>query len=264
MANPLAGHTNTYHTYGFDEALAGIAEAGYTHVELSAVPGWTEHVDLDADPAEVRRKLDDYGLEPVSLSAHSDLTTAEGLEHGIKGVRWAADFGIPIVNTAIGGHASQDEDERGFLENVGELADAADVAGVVVGLEIHGDIMASGALTAPLLERIGRDEIKVNYDTANVEFYSGARAVDDLPSIASQLAHVHLKDTTGGKGVWNFPALGDGSVDFARVLATLEETGYAGPLSVELEFQGEPWPPLEEVNASMQRSYEHLRGLGLS
>jgi len=27
MAYPLAGHTNSYHTYGFDDALAGIAEA---------------------------------------------------------------------------------------------------------------------------------------------------------------------------------------------------------------------------------------------
>ena len=182
----------------------------------------------------------------------------------MKAVRWAADYGIPIVNTAIGGHASQDEDARGFLENVGELADAAKEADVVVGLEIHGDIMASGELTAPLLERIGRQEIKVNYDTANVEFYGGARAVDDLPSIASALVHVHLKDTTGGKGVWNFPALGDGTVDFGRVLGTLEEAGYTGPLSVELEFEGEPWPSLEEVNASMRRSYEHLRSLGLS
>ena len=95
MPNPLAGHTNTYHTYSFDEALAGIAEAGYSAVELSAVPGWTEHVDLDADPGEVRRKLDDYGLEPVSLTAHSDLTTRDGLEHGIKAVRWAADLRVP-------------------------------------------------------------------------------------------------------------------------------------------------------------------------
>ena len=37
-----------------------------------------------------------------------------------------------------------------------------------------------------------------------------------------------------------------------------------GPFSVELEFQGEPWPPLDEVNEAMRRSYEHLRGLGLS
>jgi sugar phosphate isomerase/epimerase len=263
MQNPLAGHTNTYHTYGLDESLEGIAGAGYKHVELSAVPGWTEHVELNGSD-ELRRKLDGYGLTPVSLSAHSDLTTREGLEHGIKAVSWAAAYGIPIVNTAIGGHASQDEDERSFLQNIGELADAAEQVGVVVALEIHGDIMASGAKTLPLLERIGRDSIKVNYDTANVEFYSGERAVDDLERVAQHCAHVHLKDTAGGKGNWDFPALGTGTVDFARVLEILEQAGYSGPFSVELEFQGEPWPSLFDVNDAMRRSYQHLVSLGLS
>jgi L-ribulose-5-phosphate 3-epimerase len=261
--NRLAGHTNTYHTYGFEEALEGIASAGYKHVELTAVPGWTEHVDLDAPPTEVRALLQRYGLEAVSLSGHSDLTTREGVEHGIKAVRWAADYGLPIVNTAVGGHQSADENEAAFLGNIGEVADAAENAGVVVALEIHGDIMASSDVTIPLLEKIGRSSIRVNYDTANVEFYSGERAVDDLPKIVPYLAHVHLKDTTGGEGNWNFPALGSGTVDFARILTILGEAGYAGPYSVELEFQGEPWPPLAEVTDAMRRSREHLNALGL-
>ena len=261
--NALAGHTNTYHTYGLEEALAGIAGAGYRFVELSAVPGWTEHVDLDTPPADVRRTLEDHGLEAVSLSGHSDLTTPEGLEHGIKAVRWAADYGLPIMNTAVGGHQSADENEAAFLGNVGKLADAAESAGVIVALEIHGDIMASSDVTIPLMEKIGRDSVRVNYDTANVEYYSGDKAVDDLPKIIPYLAHVHLKDTVGGKGVWNFGAIGSGSVDFARVLAILRDAGYDGPYSVELEFQGEPWPPLAEVTEAMRRSREHLSGLGL-
>src|SRR5215218_8680105 len=126
MTNPIAGHTNTYHTYGFEEALAGIAQAGYEYVELSAVPGWTEHVDLDADaPPDVQRRLESHGLEAVSLSAHSDLTTREGLEHGLKGVRWAGEYGLTIVNTAVGGHQSADENEAAFMANIGKLADAA-------------------------------------------------------------------------------------------------------------------------------------------
>ena len=36
-----------------------------------------------------RAKLDQYGLEAVSLSGHSDLTTKDGLAHGIKAVHWA-------------------------------------------------------------------------------------------------------------------------------------------------------------------------------
>ena len=261
--NPLAGHTNTYHTYGFEEALEGIAAAGYRYVELSAVPGWTEHVDLSTPPAEVRGVLERHGLEAVSLSGHSDLTTREGLDHGIAAVLWAAEYGLPIVNTAVGGHQSADENEAAFLGNIAELADAAESAGVVVALEIHGDIMASSDVTIPLIETIGRDSIKVNYDTANVEFYSGDRAVDDLPKITSQLAHVHLKDTAGGKGNWDFPAVGDGTVDFRRVLEILHEAGYSGPYSVEIEFKGEPWPSLEDVNAAMRRSYQHLTSLGL-
>lgn len=261
---PLAGHTNSYHTYGHDEALAGIAAAGFRGVELTAVPGWTEHVDIAADKGALRRKLESCGLEPVSISGHSDLTRKDGLRHGIAVVRWAGEYGVPVVNSAVGGHRSADESEALFLENVGELADAAERAGVVVALEIHGDIMASSDATIPLLEKIGRDSIRVNYDTANVEYYSGQKAVDDLPKILPWLAHVHLKDTTGGKGVWNFGAIGSGAVDFARVLQILRDGGYDGPLSVELEFTGEPWPPLADVNEAMRRSYEHLHALGLS
>lgn len=260
----IAAHTNSYHTYTFDQALDGIAAAGFTAVELTAVPGWTEHVSLDDDPGSVRSRLEQRGLGAVSLSGHSDLTTPEGIEYGIRAVRWAADYGLPVVNTAIGGHASRDEDEAGFLAGMGRLADAAENAGVVVALEIHGDIMRSGAATRPLLDRIGRTSVMVNYDTGNCELYGGVRAVDDLPTVTDRLAHVHLKDTAGGKGVWDFPALGDGQVDFARIFEILSAAGYEGPYSVEIEFQGEPWPALEDVDAAMRRSFEHLRELAVA
>ena len=47
------------------------------------------------------------------------------------------------------------------------------------------------------------------------------------------------------------------------MLQILREAGYRGPYSVELEFQGEPWPPLAGVTDAMRRSREHLNGLGL-
>jgi sugar phosphate isomerase/epimerase len=252
----LAANANTFHSYSFEEALAGIEAAGFERVELCAVPGWTEHVDLG-------RPLDLHGhaLEPVSLSAHSDLTTPDGLAHGLRAVRWAAENGLPIVNTAIGGHASIEEDEDAFLRQIDALAAAAEEAGVTLTLEIHGELMASGARTAPLLERIGRPSLRVNYDTGNAWYYGAVRAVDDLPAIVDRVAHVHLKDVRGAPRTWDFPALGEGDVDFAGVLGVLRRAGYAGPLSVELEFQGEPWPPLPEVVDALRRSREHLLSL---
>ncbi len=263
MRNRLAGHSNTYHTYDFDQAMTGIVEAGYDAVELSAVLGWTEHVDLDAPQSELRQRLVDYGLDLTVLSAHSDLTTPEGVDLGIKAVRWCADYGIPVMNTAIGGHSSQDENQESFLVGITRLAAAADDAGVDVALEIHGDIMATGAKTLPLLERIGHPRIRVAYDTANCEFYGDTAAVDDIALMLPYLSNVHLKDKVGGAGVWDFPGPGAGHVDFAGILQVLEAGGYSGPCSVEIEFQGEPWPPLEEVTAAMARSRSHLNELGL-
>jgi L-ribulose-5-phosphate 3-epimerase len=264
--NPLAGHTGSYVSYTTDDALAGIAAAGFHHVELAAVPGAVEHVDVHGDPAEMRARLDHHGLEAVSISGHSNLTTKEGLDHGLAVVRWAERFGLPIVNTAVGGHAPDvDESESAFLANIGTLADAAQAAGIIIALEIHGDLMASGERSLPLLDRIGHPAVKVNYDTANVEYYAGTAAVDDLPAIADRVAHVHLKDARGGKGSWDFPAIGQGHVDFERVLGILRDAGYDGPYSVEIEFTGEmPWPPLEEVNAAMRESHATLTALGLS
>ena len=246
---------NSYHPYSAEQAYAGLAAAGYRAVELSAVPGWTEHVDVHGDPAEVRAQLERHGLEALSISGHSDLTTREGLDHGLAVVAWAERYGLPIVNTAIGGHAHVEESEGAFLANIGTLADAAQAAGLVVALEIHGDLMATGAQSAALLARIGHPAVKVNYDTANVEHYGGVRA--------DRVANVHLKDMRGGKGDWDFPAIGEGHVDFARVLDILRGAGFNGPYSVEVEFDG-TWPALDDVTAAMRASREALTVHGLS
>lgn len=261
--NPLAAHTNCYHGYSLEETLDGIANAGLKHVELTSVPGWDEQIQLNGSNG-LDRLLKHTGLTPVSLSGHSELTTREGLEHGLKAVRWAARASIPIVITYLGGHDLEHEDEDAFLANMDRLGAVAADEGVVVALEIHGQLLGTGEKAVRILEKINRESVKINYDTANCEFYCGVKATDDLPKITEHVAHVHLKDTICGQGVWNFPAIGDGSVDFPAVLEIMRRTGYTGPYSVEIEFQGEPWPALEDVHSAVRRSYEYLGNLGLS
>jgi L-ribulose-5-phosphate 3-epimerase len=268
MNNRLAGHTNSYHSYSLEEALQGIAAAGYRFVELSAVRGWTEHVPLDADArmlGRIQRMMNQLGLIAVSLSGHSDLTTGDGLRDGLAALDLCERMGIDIMNTAIGGHYSENEDEAAFMGNIGTLADAAAERDIMLGIEIHGDITSSGRKSIPVLQKINRPNVRVNYDTANVEFYDdGTKAVDDLPQTVPYLVHCHVKDHIGGPREWNFPAPGEGQIDWRRVLEILEQGGYTGPISVEVEFSGEPWPSLAEVNRSMKSAYQHLTSLGLS
>jgi len=64
--------------------------------------------------------------------------------------------------------------------------------------------------------------------------------------------------------VWDFPAIGEGHIDFEAVLDVMEKGDFKGPLSVEIEFHGELWPPLKDVNRAMKASYDRLSSLGLS
>jgi L-ribulose-5-phosphate 3-epimerase len=266
MQNILAGHTNSYHTYTLDEALEGIAAAGFKYVELSAVRGWTEHVPLEAAPADIaaiKAKLARWGLTASALSGHSDLTTATGLVDGKKAVDLCPQLGITLMNTAIGGHYSENENKAAFMGHIHELADYAAERGVLISLEVHGDIMATGQISIPLIEEIDRPNVGINYDTANCVFYGGVEACDDIRPVAPLLMHIHLKDKRGGARVWDFPAVGEGHVNFWGLFKILEQEGYTAPFSVEIEFSGLPWPPLEEVHRSMKVSYRTLSALGL-
>ena len=267
MPDRLAASTNSYHTYSLAEALDGISRAGFASVELSSVPGWTEHVRRGADDEEVQRIKDllaRYRLIPISLSGHSDLVSDEGVGEFRQALDLCRALGIDTITTSTGGHADTsggglDQQRAAFLARIGPLADEAAADGITVCLETHGGLLATGAMTADLIRRIGKPNVGINYDPGNVIFYGDTRPEQDVHTAVDLIKHVHVKDQIGGVGVWNFPTIGTGEIDYPTIFAALDAAGFAGPCSIELEFQGEPWPPLEDVNRAMADSYEYVR-----
>lgn len=267
LPNRLAAVTSSYLPYSLEEALAGIAAAGFRFVELAAIRGIIEHVPPDAedyDVSRVLRLLNQYALTPVALSAHSNLTTARGVKDAYRALDLCERMGIPIMNTAVSGAEDVPEDEVAFLRHIGGLADYAKGRDLTITLEIHGELTATGWKARELMEKVNRPNVRLNYDTANCEYFGGVRAEDDLPYALPWLGLSHLKDKVGGRRVWNFPPLGRGHVDFPALLQTLRRGEYTGPYSVEVEFKGEPWPALDVVNRAMKASYQYLNRLGLS
>jgi sugar phosphate isomerase/epimerase len=268
VADRLAVSTNSYHSYSLEEALAGISAAGFTSVELSSVPGWTEHVlrHSTSDQLDgVKELLAKHALDAISLSGHSDLTTDEGVEEFRHSIRIASYLGIKYVTTSTGGHDASsagtiDEQRVAVVPRIQLLADHAANEGVEICLETHGGLSATGALAAKLIEAIDRPNVGINYDTANVIFYGKTRPETDIAAAAPFINHLHIKDQIGGPGVWNFPAIGTGEVDFKPVFQALSDVRFVGPCSIELEFQGEPWPPLNDVRDALASSLAFLRG----
>jgi sugar phosphate isomerase/epimerase len=84
---------------------------------------------------------------------------------------------------------------------------------------------------------------------------------DDIMDIVDYIAHVHIKDKLEGKGVWNFPAIGEGYIDFNNLFDVLYNNNFSGPFSFEIEFikQGPKTP--EEVDLALKKSVKYISQL---
>jgi len=268
MDRVILGSTIVFAPYSIDQALEGLAEAGYHACEIGAVKGWFEHIDpdtiSDAEVARISTKLADLGITPVSMSGHAQLQTTEGAARFARALEIAAALGMEIVNTYTG-DATSDEDREAYFANVAELCDKAAGLGLKIGMETDSNMLPTAEIGLAILDRINRpDVLGFNYDPGNVIYYTGANPMTDIRFALPRLVHFHLKDKIGGKGIFNFPPTGDGEIDIRGLLAILEAAGYTGPISAEVEFDDKGWPDYDGCLVGAKRSVHNLREMGLA
>ena len=249
--------------YTLEEALRGLAEAGFEHVEIGAVKGFIEHLDPDEPDVEgCRRLLAEHGLTCVSMSGHAPLHQEIGKRRLTNVLRAGQELGIQVLNTFTG-DAESPEEIAAFKANVREIADEAQAAGIRLCIETDSNLLPTAEIGRPILDEIGHDWVQFNYDPGNVRYYTGAVPEQDLEFALDRLGHFHLKDQRGGKDVKDFPPLGEGEVDIPHILRRLRETGFSGPVSMEIEFTDYQWPPWDDCVAAARRSKEYWDGLGI-
>lgn len=266
MLQQLAINSNTYHGFSLEEAVRGASKAGFKRIELAAVRDHTAHVLSDFSEKqiqEVKDLLNKYEMKCVGISAHSNIMKEEGVDNLRKSIELAVIFDCPYIITATGDtHDDHDviDDERKLIENLQPIVEKCEQYGKQLLLETHGNNYATGKSLMHLAQAF-HDRVKINYDTANVIFYGNMFPYDDLEASVNYVDFVHLKDKLGAYNEWNFPAIGDGEIDFAKVLAILKKGNYQGPISVELEFTPEGPANLQEVNDAVKKSYHYLTKL---
>jgi len=113
-----------------------------------------------------------------------------------------------------------------------------------------------------LLEEIGHPWIRINYDPGNVVYYAGVRPEEDIVHARGLIGHVHLKDKRGGKGILDFPPLGEGELDIPAMLGELQDSGFSGPVSMEIEFKDYQFPDWSECVEAARRGKAYWDSLG--
>ena len=241
MKNKVILSLNSYHGFDVDQALEGAATAGFRFLEPCAVRGWTENVMPDMNPAELERiirKMETLHLIPAALSGHCNLLDKQRLDDFRSNIRLAAQLGCEyIISSAGEAHFGKDEKftDDELAENITSLLPDLKKAGLILGLEIHGEYSTGSSLRG-VIEKVASDLVGVAYDTGNAMFYGGEKCDEEIRSCSDIVKYVHLKDKIGGPKVWNFPAVGKGELRLEAFMDYLESNGYQGPYSVEIEY----------------------------
>jgi L-ribulose-5-phosphate 3-epimerase len=277
MLRIMSCYSNSYGPRGVRPAVEGIARAGLSQVELAlrghdfgglVIPE-SAVVTPATDPREVAAFVEQLRTLGVGVSGcnvgGADLRTTEGFDITSRRVAFASEaFGARVAVSGAGQPVDAVE-RRVVIENLRRLGDLAKGLGILMTLETHKGPTQNAAAMLELMAELDHPAIRLNFDTGNIAYYNpGADPVTELEKVKHLVGSVHLKDNRGGPEDWFFPALGDGgAVDFRRVREILDEVGFIGPYTIEIEgIGGEPEPGLEERHRRVSRSVDHLRSCG--
>jgi sugar phosphate isomerase/epimerase len=256
---------------GLGVRLEVVRELGVPTIQLHA-PSQATRTKRQA--TEFLARLDDFGIR---------ITAVFG---GFEGESYAD---IPTVARTVGLVPPATRAAR--LVEMKEISDFARILGVAaVGLHIgfvphdpgdplHREVVAvtrelcdhcrandqnlhleTGQETADVLidflGEVGRDNLFVNFDPANMILYGCGEPIEALRKVGRWVRSVHCKDAkwSARPGVdWGVETpLGQGEVGMEEFLRTLDSFGYAGPLTIEREIPQDPMRQKEEVGRGIR------------
>ena len=252
MKNVIACNLGSYRQFG-ENAYAHLAEIGLTNVEIR-VPSPDEIANVQSD-------LKEHGLTATSLLGGCDVNSDTVVEDFQSTLNAAAEMGVGVIFVSV--HAGETDRKVVYdrLRKIGENAAPLDVK---VCLETHPDMAHNGDIALETMNGVDHPNICINFDTGNVYYYNhDVDAVTEVKKILKHVGAVHLKDTNGEYRTWHFPTLGEGVVDYKGVFDTLNDAGFYGPFTMELEgIEGENLDE-EGVKARVADSLQHLKDIGV-
>ena len=256
--------------------------AGVTHLDVTRLD--------EKGAAEIRALAEASGVSVSGLGYYPNPLTPdqeEGevfVDHIRKVIRASALLGVRRMNTFIGRDWTKSVDDNWprFMEVWPPIIAYAEGQGVKIGIEncpmfFTGDEWPGGknlahtpAVWRRMFEAIPSDHFGLNYDPSHM-VWQMMDYLKPMRDFRDKLHHIHAKDVRLDRhrldevGImahpleFHTPKLpGLGEVDWGKFVSVLTDTGYDGPVCVEVEdraYEGS----LEARKASLRQSHDYLR-----
>ena len=231
-----------------EQALDVISGLGFTEIDLGALPGVCDHVPYELTSDAVRQVagvVERSGLTVRSVNADvGDLNrpldsagAARRREHADRLIELnhaVGSLGMVLPNGAQQHEpiASLDEDLALVAEELASVDQLCRAAGLELWVEApHFFRLCYDLDRADALARLLPPDLGLICDVSHI-VASGSTPREFIRRQGRRIRHVHLRDAEPG---YIHHSLGNGVVDFADTVAALDEIGYTGKFSLELE-----------------------------
>ncbi len=272
---------------GLGAGLDAVAGLGVPTVQVHAPPielRTAEHA------ATVRRQFAEAGIEITLVfcgfpgESYADIPTTQrtvGLvpretrQERIAQTRQIIDFAAALGAPGIGIHMGfipEDHGSEDFADLVQVTADLCDTCAerdLIMNLET-GQETAAGLLA--FLEAVGRPNLGVNFDPANMILYGSGEPIEALRKVGRNVRSCHVKDALWsdqpGKTFGKQVPLDEGQVGMETYIRTLAELGYEGPLTIEREIEvtneADRQRQIADIRAAIELLHDIKRRLGIA
>ena len=220
----------------FATAVKHIALAGYDGVEISAIKGMCEHLELDhwkSQAAELKSMVADHGL--AFLSMEEAQVNEDRL---VRAFEAGAEIGIPVINVGPGDGKSGDQgDLQRTIDQLAKMAEMAEPFGVTLCVKAHVNRpIYDTPTTLRAMEAISSEAFGIDMDPSHV-YRAGENPEEALPKVLDRVRHIHIRDCKGrqtGPGTPENQACGRGDIDLMGYCKAMVDGGYSGPVCLEV------------------------------
>ena len=224
-----------FKTVSFREAAEAIKKCGYDGVEISAIGGMCEHLNL-ADWKNQKSELIAIRDE-LELPFLSTEVASQDRDRLNTAFEACAEIGIPIVNIGPGGKMNDEDTMKTSLETIQILAEDAEKYGVTLCVKAHvGAAVFSTPTTLRMMDAITSPAFGVDMDPSHIH-RAGENPAVALPAVLSKMKHIHIRDCKGegpSPGDPTNQACGRGDIDLYGYFKAMVDQKYNGPVCLEV------------------------------
>ncbi len=254
----LGANTVLFGEHDLRTALECIKRAGYDFAEISALGGMADHLPLDDwrnHVTEIRALAEELEL---TLTAVEVATIVE--ERLMLGLEAAAEIGIPVVNVGPGAvTAPEGDDPMAFLiDHMNKMAAKADEFGVTLCMKAHvRTTMHNTPTTLEIIEGVTSPAFGIDMDPSHIH-RSGEVPKEALAKVIHGVRHIHIRDCVGpgpSPGKPEEQACGRGEIDLLGYCQVMVDSGYDGPVNLEIIGATEYDLTAQAIIAAESRGY---------